>query len=419
MMFAGEAVHVVGQPALLSNLQEQPRTHALAKDRVDEVERVAVFVEVTDATGAKAQMGLLGLLVQEGEAGLVESGRCREVTTAVLEGEAAHTSVDHFRGTVGVNAAGQADNEMGTAVVVLYVVDQIVARDCGNRGQGSTDVAPERMTRPHHLFEEAVDVILGQILVHLQLFEDHHPFAIDVIRGELGIGHDVEENVDPELEVVGRHARPVGRHLFICRGVDDTAYALDRLRNLLRRRSPASALEKEVFDEMGDAANAVVLIAGPDPEHQDQACRGAITHGRRHQTSAAFEGADVEVADAHPSASIASAIRTAGRPNEAISERAIGGKAGNVKRGTLGDPRSLLRPPEDVSSTRRGPQGRRKGSSPRSPPACRRRLHRAPRQGSDVPAPATRPPPTRSHPAPPRRFRSELSLRRWGHPRRR
>jgi len=63
-----------------------------------------------------------------------------------------------------------------------------------------------------------------------------------------------------------------------------------------------------VLDEVRAPAKPVVLVPRAHSEHQHQARGGTVRHGRGHETSAAFQGADGELIDAHPSASIASRL---------------------------------------------------------------------------------------------------------------
>jgi hypothetical protein len=154
--------------------------------------------------------------------------------------------------------------------VALYVGEEVVAAGLGDRLYRADDVPAEGMLRPHDGFEQAVDVVLGLVQVHLQLLEDDHPLPLHVGRGELRVGHDVEEDVDRELEAVGRDPGPVDGELLVGRGVHDTADALDRLGDLLRGRTPSRALEEQVLDEVRDASDPVLLEAGAHPEHHDE-----------------------------------------------------------------------------------------------------------------------------------------------------
>ena len=233
-------------------------------------------------------MRLFRLLVQKGDPRLQQRARRRRVAATVLRGQESRSCPDHLPSAVGVDAARQAHHQVRQAVVISDVVDQVVAHQPRHGFDGAADVPAERMLRPHHLLEKAVHVVLREILVHLQLFQDHLALVVDVARSELRLGDDVEKHVDAELQVVGWDPRPVAGQLFVRRCIEHPADTLDRLGDFFGRRTPLGALEKEVLDEMGGAAPAVILISRADPEHQDQAGRLAVAHRGGDQTGAAL-----------------------------------------------------------------------------------------------------------------------------------
>ena len=148
------------------------------------------------------------------------------------------------------------------------------------------------MTRPDELLEKVLNVVLRLVAVHSQLFEDHHPLALDVRLVELRVGDDVEQHVKPKAHVLRWHAGPVGSQLLVGGGVDEASDALDRVGDLLRRRTPAGAFEVEVLDEMRHAGEAVVLEARAAGEHQDHARGVALRHRLDDEAGAAGQRVD-------------------------------------------------------------------------------------------------------------------------------
>ena len=278
-MLAAVAVHVIGEAALLADLQEEPRAHALAEHRVDEVERVPVRVHVGEGAAAQADVGLLGLLLQQHHLRRAVAIRRRVVGAFGGAAGQAEAAVDHVRGAVRIDASRHAHHQPAAPVVLTQVVDQVVTRHRRDRFRGAHDVAAKRMPRPHGLLEDAVHVVLGLVLVHLAFLQDHHPLALDVVGSQLGVGDDVAEHVDRQLQPVHGHARPVDGHLLVGGGVHDAPHALDRLGDVFGRRPAAGAFEEQVLDEVGNAADGVRLEPGADAEHQHHAGGHPVRHG--------------------------------------------------------------------------------------------------------------------------------------------
>jgi len=91
--------------------------------------------------------------------------------------------------------------------------------------------------------KQAVDVVLRLVEVHLQLLEDHHPLPLDVVRLRRELA-TMSNSTRCELELVGRHARPVDGDLLVRRGVHHPAHALDGLGDVLGARPARRALKK-------------------------------------------------------------------------------------------------------------------------------------------------------------------------------
>ena len=159
------------------------------------------------------------------------------------------------------------------------------------------------MARPDQLLEEVLNVILGLVLVHAELFEDNHALTLDVSRIEPGVGDDVEEDVETERHVLRRNPGPVGGQLFVGGRVDEPPDPLDCVGDLLRRRTALGPFEVEVLDEVRDACQPFVFQPRPGAEHENDAGRVALRHRLRDQARPSGQSLD-PVRGAHREAKV-------------------------------------------------------------------------------------------------------------------
>ena len=288
-MLLREAVHVIREPEPFADVEEQTRAHPFAENRVQQVQHVAIGVHVAQRPHPQADVRLLGALPAHGEVWAAQRTRwfrqLRAVELARQQELRGHGAGDNRV----VDHAGRADDEVRHAVVRVCVLEDVVARQLRHRRQRAGDVAAQRVARPDQLLEQVLHVLLRLVLVHLQLLEDHRPFALDVRRLELRVRHDVEQHIEPELHVLGRYARPVRGQLLVGGCVDEPADSLDRVGDLLRCRPAPGALEKEVLDEMRNAGESIVLQARTAAEHQDETRREPLRHRSGDEARAAWK----------------------------------------------------------------------------------------------------------------------------------
>ena len=110
----------------------------------------------------------------------------------------------------------------------------------------------QRMFLPEVFGEELMNQIVRRILHHLDLFEHHLLFALDIVRGECGAPDDVGEDIERHRQVLVENLDVVAGVLLGGKGIHLTADGVDFLRDVLRRPRRC-ALEQHVFDEMGNA----------------------------------------------------------------------------------------------------------------------------------------------------------------------
>ena len=66
------------------------------------------------------------------------------------------------------------------------------------RPREPSDLAPERVVGEQRLVEQRVHDVVGRVLVHEDLLEDHLALGVDLGRAEGGRADDVDQQVEPE-----------------------------------------------------------------------------------------------------------------------------------------------------------------------------------------------------------------------------
>ena len=108
------------------------------------------------------------------------------------------------------------------------------------------------MIVPEPFREDLVNQIVGRVLDHLDLFEDHLLFALDVVVSEERIADQIGEDVDGERQVLVEDLEVIAGVFLRREGVDLPADRIDLLRYFFCAPS-RSALEEHVLDEVRDA----------------------------------------------------------------------------------------------------------------------------------------------------------------------
>ena len=208
-----------------------------------------------------------------------------------------------------VQVAGGGDQQIRGLVRVLEVPDEHVEVHPGHRGDGALDRPAERVPPPERFAEDVVHQLVGRVLDHLDLFEDDLAFLLDLLREELGVAHDVRQEIDGDVEVVVEHLEVEAGVLLGREGVHLAAHRIDDERDVLggARLRPL---------EMGDAVLLRRLVTRaalhPDPDgHRPQ---GA--HRLRDQDQTVAESLLADVAHgAHGSTTACGGPRRTCRPS--------------------------------------------------------------------------------------------------------
>src|SRR5512133_2933534 len=97
---------------------------------------------------------------------------------------------------------GRTDHQAVSLVAALKELEQIVATKGLDPLPCPENRQSEGMILPEHPFEEVVNVVVGGILDHPDLLEDHRPLPTDLRLVEAGRGKDVGQKIDGQLRMV-------------------------------------------------------------------------------------------------------------------------------------------------------------------------------------------------------------------------
>ena len=180
------AVHVVGQPPVLPQLNEEPTAHAISEDDVQKVERVAVRVVDGQAPDSEAQVDLLDLPILDvhpREVLIVGGGGKGAGLGGLPTVQAGGKCFDNL---VMVHGPCYGDHRVVRRVVGVEIVEELVPGDGIYRVSGPADVPSQGVIGPDNLVEQYLSPLVGGVLDHVQLFEDDASFLFDVLGVEAG-----------------------------------------------------------------------------------------------------------------------------------------------------------------------------------------------------------------------------------------
>ena len=158
------------------------------------------------------------------------------------------------------DGAGHGDDEVRRPVPLVVEAarcrSRVIAAD---RLAGAEHLTAERVVREQRLAEEGDHPVVGRVLLHGDLLEDHLALGLDLVGPEGRRPEDVAEDVEPEDELPGREARVVRRVLLGGEGVHLAAHGVDRLGDL-GGRAGLGALEQQVLEEVRGAGHGRRLV---------------------------------------------------------------------------------------------------------------------------------------------------------------
>ena len=169
-----------------------------------------------------------------------------------------------------VDVAGDRDDHGRGAVAAL-----VVARRSASRVSALIDSTVPAIGRPSGVSpqacrgEQVVHHVVGVVVVHGDLVEDHVTLGLDVLGGDREDGDHVAEHVDRQRQVLVEDPRVEAGVLLGGEGVELAADRVERDRDV-QRRALGGALEQQVLEEVRAAVQGRRLVAradaDPDPD---------------------------------------------------------------------------------------------------------------------------------------------------------
>src|SRR5262245_21208446 len=158
-----------------------------------------------------------------------------------------------------IHLAGNRQNDIGRAVVFLYVSDEIVTRQSAQTLRCAYPPTFHPM-----LLESRLIKLLGSYcgwIVELPIIflENDFDFLLEFAGVIDGIQKRVGLNLQSLFHVLGRYFRMVDGTIVVCGRIQVAAERL-RLTSDLTDGTFRRSLEEHVLDHMGNAGNAIVLI---------------------------------------------------------------------------------------------------------------------------------------------------------------
>ena len=169
--------------------------------------------------------------------------------------------------------------------VLGVIVRLVVFRDrvATHRGDGvlrTRDLAPEWVAREQGVREEIVDEVVGRVVTHPNLLEDHLTLRLDLFAAESRRPHDVGQDLQSKGKVAIGHPHVELRELLARRRVHVATDRFDGLGDL-ERVAPVGALEQQMLEEVARTRQFVGLVARTrgDPEADRDRAQGRESFG--------------------------------------------------------------------------------------------------------------------------------------------
>ena len=128
---------------------------------------------------------------------------------------------------VGANGAGDSDHRVTGSIVLGVEASDLVGGERDDRRPLAGRVAPERVPFEDLPGELAVHHVVGRVVVHRQLLEDHLTLAVDVAVADRGRRQHVPEQLDALDGIAGGKPAEERRVLLRREGVDVATDAVD------------------------------------------------------------------------------------------------------------------------------------------------------------------------------------------------
>ena len=276
-----EGVDRVAESAVLAHFLEQPRRHAAAEHTGENLQVVQLLVAHRQSLQGQCDMHLL-------EIARLDPGAAAETRRFGRRCGRTDEAGEAFLGfgddSLVLDGAGGSHQHVGRAIVACEVGAQARGIERAHRLWCAENSAAERLARERGFVQALEHQIVGRVFGGADFLHDDVLLAPQFLRIEVRLRQNVRQHVERQRHVGLEHAGIVGGRFRAGRGVE---FAADRLKFLgdLARTAPLGALERHVFEQVGNAVLVGVFVAAagadPDPERGGFQMRHAVGDHRQ------------------------------------------------------------------------------------------------------------------------------------------
>ncbi len=166
-----------------------------------------------------------------------------------------------------IQITGGGNDHVSRPELAAVVGQDRVLIESPDRILRAQDRLAQRMALEEILGEDLVYEVVGIVLVHLDLFQNHAALAGDLLAVEDGMQDHIAENVDGYRQMFIQHFNVEADGFLAGEGVHVAADGIHLARNVFGG-AVAGALEDHVLDKVRDAVDQRVFVprAGLDPD---------------------------------------------------------------------------------------------------------------------------------------------------------
>ena len=265
------------------------------------------------------------------------------------DGADRHAGAEQVEERVVLDVTGGHDHQAPRHVVALVEPPHLVTGGGGDALHRPQDGPAEWVVGPQRLVQQVVDQVVGRVLVHVDLFQDHLALGLEVRSADHRVLEHVGEVVDGHGEVAVPHPGVEARVLLGGERVDVAAHRVEGLGDVAGG-SGLRPLEQQVLQEMGRAADRRRLVPRSRQHPEPQGHRPDAGDAFGHDSQARLELGPADGHGREPSARAGPGARgpwAAGRGRDRPASRRPAAPGGDAPR--LPCPRGSPTPPPPAS----------------------------------------------------------------------